>query len=820
MAYTVKAAFSAGELDPALWERTTLDKYKSGLATGRNAIVSEIGTIISRPGRANFKPCKLDDSPVICYSPPGSGLLLEIGDHYMRAYNIASGALVGDVPTLIAGSTLEQLHFETSGTYIYIFCSGQEIQKWNYITGFFTADTGVFAISPAPTGAVVTPAGTPSGYKVEYAITYVINGQESFAATSFGNVNVPIAAGQTNGILATLTVGVPTGISEMRVYRRPTGGGAYGFIGSASGSALTLGGGGVQGFLLDLGQDADYAHSFPTIITTNNVDPISLKSNTGIIYQQRLIITDSQTDLEAIYAGQPGFQNNFFRNYPLDSASALKFKAGTSGYARVLRMLDDDGLVVFTTAGIYLNQGELNPDNLALAKKGKGIINVGLPPLAVPGGTFYADASTNAIRLLSFDWQSQKYIEPDVAIYSKHLFRKRQLSTWGFQQGVVPVIWVVFNDGTYASFTYENDEEMKAWTRHDSSGILVRSSAVTINPDTTFFVVSKVVNGVTKRYIEVTIPRYVPPSVSAADPESDKNPSCAYMDSVVSYRSLLNDQLTGTNFFELSPTSPAQDWSLPLNLTCGTSGLFGALNVSLPQVGKQLIGQIFRYFDADGSVFDLEVTQYVDANTVIVEPNTEFPSTAASGLRLYQTASTFSGLDHMEGEDISVIVDGAVVASPFNDDVVYPTVTVVNGSITLPLGMVGALVHMGRPIIGDVETLDIDTVEQAPTLIESLNVNKLYIKVHNSQGIYAGNKYPVDGYLGQMTPIDSFDVDYSEDNPIIGNRAAQNQTKRIEVTLPGDWKSNGKIALRQVDPLHFEILSIIPDCEILNRSDR
>lgn len=823
MALAVKAAFSAGEIDPALYERTTLDKYRNGLATARNVVVSEIGTLLSRPGRSYFTQCKLDNSPVICYSPPGSGLLLELGDSYMRIYSLSSGSLIGEVMTIIPGSDLENIHFETSGTFVYFFRSGQQIQKWNYISGFFDASNGVFLLPAAPLSGNATGVGAPTGYKVEYAFTYIINGQESQPLVGNGNINLPIAAGQSNTCAAALVAGTSvatSGISEMRTYRRPTGAGIYGFIGSATGTALTFGSGLISGTFTDLGQDADYTHSPPELITTGDIDPINLLSNTGIVYQQRLLITDSQTDLEAIYASQPGYQNNLTTNFPVDDASALKFKSGTSGYARVLRMLDDDGLIVFTTAGIYLNQGPLEPDNLAFAKKGKGVINVGIPPLSVPGGSFYVDVSTNAIRSLSFDFATQKYIEPDISVYSKHLFRTRQISTWGFQQGVLPLLWVVFNDGIYASFTFDFDQQMKAWTRHDSSTVLVRSCATTINPDQSFFVVSKVVNGVTKRYIELTIPRYVPPATIAIDPESDKNPSIAYMDSVVSFRNLLNDSLLGTDLFQLSPTSAAQDWSLPLNLTCGTSGIFGNLNTPFINNGNLLIGTIFRYFDSDGSIFDLEVTQLVDNNTVIVQPNTTFPSAAAIGARLYNTTPTFHNLSHMEGENVAVIVDGAVLASPNNDDQVYPIVTVLNGSITLPQGLVGALVHIGRPITADIETLDIDTVEQSPTLIESLNVNKLYIKVNNSNGLYVANKFPVDKNVQGMQSIDSYDVDYNQDNPIIGNRAQPSQTKRIEVTLPGDWKSQGKICIRQVDPLHFEILSIIPDCEILNRSDR
>ena len=69
-----------------------------------------------------------------------------------------------------------------------------------------------------------------------------------------------------------------------------------------------------------------------------------------------------------------------------------------------------------------------------------------------------------------------------------------------------------------------------------------------------------------------------------------------------------------------------------------------------------------------------------------------------------------------------------------------------------------------------------------------------------------------------MEDLDVFDVPSGTD--IIGNRYKQPASKRVEQTLPGTWESQGQISIRQVDPIHFEILSIIPDVEILRRSDR
>jgi hypothetical protein len=470
-----------------------------------------------------------------------------------------------------------------------------------------------------------------------------------------------------------------------------------------------------------------------------------------------------------------------------------------------------------------LNQGELGPDNVSLAKKGRWIINDQIPPLAVPGGCLFVDAATNSVRNLLFNLDKEAFDAEEVSIYSEHLFRTRQFSTWNFQEGIFPLLWTVFNDGTFATFTFEFDQQMKAWTRHDSA-VRVRSSCGTIEPDLTFFVVSKVVDGHTKRYIEYSAPRYTPAQYIPLDPEYDKNYSIAYMDSMVSVRTVMSDALFVGDYFSLTAAtqingedgSPGEDdWSGPLNLFTQSTEVFGGTR------GWGAVGDILRYFDPeDGSVYDFEVLTQTDTKNLVVQCNTTFPSANAIGLRLYLTQATFTGLEHLNDEDVSIIVDGAVVASPLNDRDNYPTVTVVAGSLTLPNDLRGAIVHIGRPIVGDIETLDIDTVEQSPTLIESLNIDKLYVKVHNSSGLFVGNKFPANDSVVGMEPLDSYEVNYEDDTPIIGNRAQQAQTKRVELTLPGDWKSQGKVCIRQVDPLHFEVLSIIPDCEILTRSDR
>lgn len=826
-----KPAFTAGELDPSLWERTNLDKYRNGLATGRSWIISKTGSILTRQSRQFMAQTKLVNRDCVLYAPPGGGVLMEWGHLYVRVYNLSNFTLLGDIAHALTESDLPNIQFETGGSFVYIFCAGKGLMKFNYSNGTFVTQSFIFLLPPGPLGATITAAGAPTGYAIEYGVSFVIKGEESlFTIIGSGASNLPISTGQSNTIDANLAPQqAAPDITEMRVYRRPYQGGAFGYIGSSTFFHKT--GGQVWGTFNDLGGNADYTHQPPISLLPNDSsgnpsDPSTLLSNTGVIYQQRLLLTDFVTDLQAIYASQPGFQDNFYRNFPLDAASALKFKCGTSGYARVLRMLDSDGLVAFTSAGIYLNQGDLTPNNIAMIKKGKWIINPSVPPLPVPGGVIFLDQATNGVRNLLWSFQTNAFDAEEVSIYSNHLFRSRVVKSWNFQQGAFPLLWCVYGDGTYASFTFDYNQQMQAWTRHDGA-LPVKYSCGTTNSDQTFFITAKTDpnTGDVTRHIEFTIPRYVPPADIAQDPDFDKNPSCAFMDGIVSL--VLRVAPIGTKPFIFDTTtftdvdSTYPDWSGPLNVTCGGLGLFTGPAAT--------VGEILRFFDEDGSVIDIKILSVTDANNIQVQIDNidAFPSAwAVNRATLYSTFSTVAGLSMFEGEYPAAVCDGAVLCSPNNDQENYDQIRVVGGVFNMPAGKRAAILHIGRPIVADIVTLDIDTVEQQPTLVESLTVNKVYVKVKDSKGLYIGPKLPdgqngtnINGVSG-MVPIDTMTVDYTQDNPIIGNRAQPSQTKRFEIALNGDYSTQGKIAVRQVDPLHAEILSFIPDVEVEKRSDR
>lgn len=824
-------SFSSGELDPILHDHVTLDKFKKGLATCRNTLVSKTGGLLSRFSRGYFKNGKTSGEQIKLFSPPNSSALLVWGNLYVRTYAF-DGTLVNEVVHAYTEAQVQTMHFTASGKYVYAFVAGQEMLKFLYddATPAFVASADKFAIPIIPSSMTVTAVGTPAGYSVDYLVTKVKNGEESVGREVTGTTyKKPLAAGQSNTIL----VGIDADsanidkYNEIRVYRRPNSGGAYGFIGTSTN--IFDNAGALEANFEDLGGNADFTNNPQEIITKSGFDGGDLEDldpKTGVVYQQRLLIANVNDDEEAILASRPAFQNNFYRDRPYDADSALKFKSGTSGKASVLRMVENDGLIVFTNVGVFVSVGSLSIDNIALEKKGNWIIDENVEPLAVPGGVFFVDKSTNSVRQLIYSQDILTYQSLDQSIFSDHLFKESTITSWAYQSGVVPMIIVTFNDGTFASFTYHYEHQMRAWTRHDSV-YPVESVVGTGVADSTFFVTNK--DGV--RQIEVTLPRFTPAATILSNPEYAMFSSHAFMDAIKTYSNLLNDGLAGADVFTLTPVV-ADTWDGELTLDCGTSALFVTGGPPLDEEAGD-IGRRHRVFASDGSAVTLVVTARASDNSVTVEPETEYPLADATGFRLYQCYSILRSVDHLEGENVSMLTDGAVAKSPNNDIEDYGSTTILLGNLILPKPSEAkasesghhAIVLVGRPITADIKTLNISTVSQQPTLIESININKLYIRVHKSRGLYVSNEFPeeaengVDGssVLG-MENLDIYQV--PRGNDILGNRFLAAQSKRVEQVLKGRWKSQGQIALRQVDPVHFEILSIIPDVEVLNRSNR
>ena len=795
-----KTSFTGGEINQALVKRSNLVKVVTGLKTARNMLVGKDGRLVNRTGTRNTIAAKSNTGNYLYIEVPNTDYLVEVTNLNIRRINMLTGSVINttsditdaDIPSIdwcISSKYVGDLGFterEINAKCVVFFKKGSPIRIYDIdgvnagVYGEAYYGIGTEKSWDASWGLVAT--GAPSGPEVEYVYTIVgLADRETLAIPlAVASPDLPIAAGQYNTITLTSDGGVLEAPLEYRWFRRQKDGGAYGYIGSSYGTGILP----VVTKFVDYGQAADYTIS-PPLYVKSDVDQIeALAPKTGEMVQGRLLLGNTSDNSENLYASRTNHPFSFTRDFPLSDTSALLFKSGQSGAAEILKITDAGTLVVFTSVGIYstLTRGALTYQNSILGYVGSAIINEKLKPVKMNDVTLFVDITDNSIKILDFSNNRQNYNSEDITVYSGHLFQGKTITSWAVQRYGDPILWAVMSDGTVTCFTFNDSQELRAWTRCDFRGATVKfvTSAGIGAGHRIIFMVER--NGV--RTIETLTPRY-----GLTDKE------LCFLDASVYKNNPLHTVL-GTTLeaagFTFSTVGPDL-WEGDVRL-----------NSLVPVFTSAMIGEIYRQFDSTGSAIDYKCTSVPATTQAIFTKNPEKPYDEVSesfrtNIVLYETFTTVTGLAHLEGQNVGVYSDGAVVASPLNDIENLPNITVLGGQVTIPRA---AFCTVGIPYAYDTGTNQINSDDPKVTLAAK-TITKAAIDSNQSKGFYVGPEFPANDSLIGMQEPDLVKID----NPT--NAALPASTETLEATIENDWKSKGQICIRGVDPVQFELTSII-----------
>lgn len=147
-------------------------------------------------------------------------------------------------------------------------------------------------------------------------------------------------------------------------------------------------------------------------------------------------------------------------------------------------------------------------------------------------------------------------------------------------------------------------------------------------------------------------------------------------------------------------------------------------------------------------------------------------------------ATTISGLDHLEGETVSILADGAV----------HPQRTVTGGAITLE--QAASVVHIGLPIEADMQTLPIAAaLDNAAGQGRYKNVNHAWLRVYRSSGIFVG---PDEDHLTEAK---------QRTTEVYGSPPSL-KSEEIQIMVTPSWGDSGQVFIRQSDPLPLTAVSL------------
>lgn len=853
-------SFSSGEVAPALYARVDTSRYATGLKTLRNQFVMRHGGAANRPGTAFIGEVR-DSTKAVRLIPfvfsDTQTYVLEFGDQYMRvikngdyvkltAQNITaitnanpcvvtySGAdtyanadqvyisgITGAIGTYLNGRTFKvaglnagantfQLNYldgtAVDSTAFGAYTSGGTVEEiYTVTTPYLEADlpliqyaqsadvmylanssyqprtlsrvsdaswTMALFVTTSPAtlnGIVQTFAGTGgTGSVNSYTLTALDENGQECEPIIYAN-SIGVASTGSPVTLSWTLKGGSTAPYQWAVYKKTETSGSFGFIAIVDGADTGLKDDGIPPDTSqlppqyrDLFDDAD---EFPAVVA---------------LAQQRLIFGASNNEPEKIWASLIGSYANFNVSQPIEDSDSVVFEIAGNKINKIRHVIDLGKLLILTQSSELValgNQdGVITPSAVNIKTDSKNGAST-LAPLLIDSTALYVQARGSAVRDLNFDYQVDGYRGNDLTVFAAHLVDGYTIDDWAYQAIPHSVVWAVRGDGTLLSLTYVREQQILGWARHDFDGGLVENVCVVPEgtEDAVYVVVQRTIDGRSVRYIERMTQRRV-----------DDRKDMIFMDSSLSYDGR-NDTATTMTL------SGGTNWTYDETLTLTASASF----FTAADVGNK----IFLY-DSAGDELRLTITAYTSGTVVSVTPH----KTVVAGLRsAAQTTWTravdeLTGLWHLEGMDVSILADGAVVASPYNAS--YTTATVANGTVTLDEAR--GVIHVGLPYISDLETLDIDTAEGETLSDKKKLVNRVTLHLEESGGIFAGSQEP-----SGTDPLEGlYELKLREFE--LPGTPTELKTGTVGINIEANWNSNGHVFIRQVDPLPMSILAVSP----------
>lgn len=736
-------SFASGELAPTIGVRADLAQYTVGLRRCRNFTIHRHGGATSRSGFRLINTCKTNSANVhlarYVSETPGESCLIEAGAGYLRFYQngglvtvdqgditpwsgatayvagdlvTRSGvayycklahtnqvppnstywhALVDDIyelPTAFSSSDTYRFKWTQSGRIITLTDKGvrvydlvfQSLTRWVLVVldtaPKVAAPTGL-ALSVPATGTrtfrYLVTAAAPDSYEESERSNIVIN-----AACAEPTEDKPHSLTWTPVLTPPVT---GTASPEYYVYCDPYDNGTFGFIGTATGAAA----------FKNPGITPDFAITQPLPrVLFNSSD--EYPSCCGY-FQQRRFLGNTVNVPDAVYGSRVGFPDNFGIASPLQDDDAITFRVAGNNNHAVEWIVGLKQLILLTGGGEWAvgqPMTPLTPSEIPADQETYVGISPTVRPVVVGNSIIYLQARGAIVRDLQFSQDVEGLAGRDLTVFASHLFDGYAIEDLDYAQTPNSIVWAVRSDGTLLGLTYNREQDLMAWHRHDTR--LGQFERVCVVPeageDVVYVVVRRTINGSVVRTIEK-----------------------------LERRTIL-------------------DW------------------------------------DTDAFSVDSGLTY--------------------SGSPI----STITGLDHLEGEVVAVVGDGRVLynGDPDGDDADNWRVS--GGQIAL--GGLYSVVHAGLRFLPELQTLDLDAggSDMRPKKKRLAGVN--VVLDNSSRTFMAG---PNEDTLTQYRrdTIDS---------------SAKSFSGEVEMSVYSEWEKEGRVFIRQTEPLPITILGIVPSMEI------
>lgn len=495
-------------------------------------------------------------------------------------------------------------------------------------------------------------------------------------------------------------------------------------------------------------------------------------------HEQRRVLGGSNNQPDTSFYSKTGVRDNFNVGVPSRDDDAITATLPSGEVNQIRHYLSIGDLLVFTSGAEWRVLGSSDTGFTAATIQQKFQSNWGssqLPPLAVGSTALFVLENGTAMRSLGFSQELGGFTSKNLSLLIPHLLRDRMLLEWGYTRKPDPLIFIVRDDGQLLQLAFEEEQEVVAWSHWDTSGFyestaVIRPSASSLF-DAAYFVVQRKLNGRIVRMIERTHSRQFTDVRDAF-----------FVDCGLTFdEPLLISAITAANPVVVTSTAHglANGDQVDLSDILWVSNFDAFGNETQP---AQLNGGRFVVASATANTFAL--TSLENGSNI---NGTAF-NTYVSGGVARKAVISISGLRHLTNEFVSILADGNVL----------PKQQVATHGI-LNLSRRYSRLHIGLSYTSDIETLNVET-QPRTTQGAMKKISQVTVRFARSRGLLIGSD------------TDNLVEMKQREFEALGEPTALLTGDKLIKLLP-EWNTDGRLFLRQKDPLPMTILAIVPEVE-------
>lgn len=188
-------------------------------------------------------------------------------------------------------------------------------------------------------------------------------------------------------------------------------------------------------------------------------------------FQNRLGFASTAKEPQTLWFSKTGEYEDFGHFRTLEDSDGLSVNLSGKKMNAINSVAVCGKLLIFTAGSEWTLscEGSLTPYNIQIAQQGeRGASRTA--PVVVGNKALFVQARGGVLRDFYYDYSSASYTGQDLTLLSKHLFFNREIKELSYQQEPDNLIWCVLSDGGLLSLTYLVEENLCAWTRHETQG--------------------------------------------------------------------------------------------------------------------------------------------------------------------------------------------------------------------------------------------------------------------------------------------------------------------------------------------------------------